>query len=115
MIGIGEEISIFLQAFLTGSIVFFSYNCIRVIRRIVKHNLFFVSVEDFLFWGSTSIYLFVEMYRTSDGRIRWFFVIGAVVGLLAMYGVTVPFRKLYRKFQKRMDRKMDRKDKKVID
>ena len=48
MLGIGDEISIFLQALLAGNIVLLVYTCIRVFRRLIKHDLFFVSLEDFL-------------------------------------------------------------------
>ena len=50
MLGIGDEISIFLQALLAGNIVLLVYTCIRVFRRLIKHDLFFVSLEDFFFW-----------------------------------------------------------------
>lgn len=82
MLGIEEEISVFLQALLAGSTVLLVYYCIRVIRRLIRHNLFFVSVEDFFFWLGTGLYLFVEIYQTSDGNIRWFFVTGAAAGVL---------------------------------
>lgn len=49
MLGIGDEISIFLQALLAGNIVLLVYTCIRVFRRLIKHDLFFVSLEDFSF------------------------------------------------------------------
>lgn len=80
MLGIGDEISIFLQALLAGNIVLLVYTCIRVFRRLIKHDLFFVSLEDFFFWVWAGLYLFVKIYDTSDGSIRWFFTIGVVVG-----------------------------------
>ena len=40
MLGIGDEISIFLQALLAGNIVLLVYTCIRVFRRLIKHDLF---------------------------------------------------------------------------
>ena len=101
MLGIGDEISVFLQAFLSGGIVFFAYCCIRVFRRLIKHNLFFVSAEDIIFWIGTGIYLFAEMYDTSAGSIRWFFVIGALSGGLAAYGLTASACKIYEKFRKK--------------
>ncbi len=80
MLGIGTEISIFLQSVLAGSIVALTYCTIRVFRRIIKHNLFFVSLEDFFFWLGIAIYLFWEIYKTSNGSIRWYFVLGVVFG-----------------------------------
>ena len=57
MLGIGDEISIFLQALLAGNIVLLVYTCIRVFRRLIKHDLFFVSLEDFFFWVWAGLYL----------------------------------------------------------
>ena len=50
MSGIGAELSVFLQAILTGNLVYLTYCVLRIIRRIIKHNLFWVSLEDILFW-----------------------------------------------------------------
>ncbi|MEF9945195.1 MAG: spore cortex biosynthesis protein YabQ [Lachnospiraceae bacterium] len=80
MPGIGEEVGIFLGAVLSGTVVFASYQILRVFRRLQKHNLMAIAIEDFLFWIGTAVYLFCKIYQTSDGNIRWFFVVGALVG-----------------------------------
>lgn len=108
MLGIGEEVSVFLQAFFAGNIVFFVYNCIRVIRRLIKHNLFFVSVEDFFFWFGAALYLFIELYHTSDGSIRWFFVAGVVVGVCGACKLVKLARKLYRAAAKKGEKSIDK-------
>lgn len=80
MPGIREEVLIFVQAFLVGAILCTVYLCLRIFRRIVKHGLLAVSVEDFFFWTASGCYLFVKIYRTSDGNIRWYFVLGVILG-----------------------------------
>ena len=80
ILGIGKELSVFLQAVLAGNLIYLVYALIRVMRRLWKHNLFFVSLEDLIFWIGTGIYLFVRIYQTSDGIIRWYFVIGVLFG-----------------------------------
>lgn len=80
MLGIGNEISIFVSACLLGNMASLMYYAIRVFRRIVKHTLFWVSIEDFIFWAGTGFYLFTEMYRTCAGSIRWYFVLGVLAG-----------------------------------
>jgi len=87
MLGIGNELSIFISAFLLGNIVCLSYYVIRVFRRIVKHTLFWISIEDFLFWVGTGLYLFMEMYRTCAGNIRWYFVLGVLAGGIVTIGI----------------------------
>ena len=80
MLGIGNEISIFVSACLLGNVVSLMYYAIRVFRRIIKHTLFWVSIEDFIFWAGIGFYLFAEMYRTCAGSIRWYFVLGVLAG-----------------------------------
>lgn len=80
ILGVGKELSVFLQAVLAGNLIYLVYTVIRVVRRLVKHNLFFISLEDLIFWISTGIYLFVRIYQTSNGSIRWYFVIGVLLG-----------------------------------
>ena len=40
-----------------------------------------IEIEDFLYWIATAIYLFVQIYHTSNGSIRWYFVLGVVLGV----------------------------------
>lgn len=80
ILGIKKEVFVFLQAVLTGNLIFLVYNAIRVLRRILKHNLFWVSFEDLVFWIWTGFFLFAKVYKTSSGSIRWYFVVGVLVG-----------------------------------
>ena len=80
ILGIGKELSVFVQAVLAGNLVYLVYCVLRVFRRIIKHNLFFVSLEDILYWIATGFYLFVKIYQTSNGTIRWYFVVGVLLG-----------------------------------
>ena len=94
MLGIEKEVSIFLSACLLGNAVSLIYCALCVFRRIIKHTLFWVSLEDFAFWIGTGLYVFTEMYRTCNGSIRWYFVLGVLAG----GGVTIRFaQKLVKK------------------
>ena len=112
MLGIGDEISIFLQALLAGNIVLLVYTCIRVFRRLIKHDLFFVSLEDFFFWVWAGLYLFVKIYDTSDGSIRWFFTIGVVVGgvcsFFVLHFLSEMGKKLFDKKKKKDEKSIDK-------
>lgn len=80
MLGIKEEILAFLTAILSGGIVRIWYQCLICFRYIFKHNRIAIEIEDFLFWIVTGIYLFVQIYHTSGGSVRWYFVPGIVLG-----------------------------------
>lgn len=81
MKGIETEFAIFVLAVLAGIIVRLAYECIAYFRRLVKHNYIAMGIEDFLFWLGTAFYLFVQMFHTSDGSIRWYFILGVVAGV----------------------------------
>lgn len=77
---IREELIIFLTALVTGVILRLMYRCICCFRQIIKHNYFAIGVEDLVFWVGCALYVFVQIYYTSDGSIRWYFVLGVVLG-----------------------------------
>ncbi len=95
ILGIEKELSVFLQAALAGNLVYLVYFAIRVFRRIVKHNLLWVSFEDALFWIVTGFYLFLEIYQTSNGKIRWYFVLGVLTGGLITHHIILKITKKY--------------------
>ena len=79
---IKQELIAFLTAISSGIIVRMSYHCITCFRRIIKHRHFAIEIEDFAFWVGSAIYLFVQIYHTSNGSIRWYFVLGIVIGVI---------------------------------
>ena len=95
ILGIEKELAVFLQAVLAGNLVCLIYNAIRVFRRIVKHNLFWISVEDVLYWIGVGIFLFLRIYQTSNGTIRWYFVIGVLAGGIITEYLIVKITKKY--------------------
>lgn len=78
---IRQEMMIFFMAVIAGAVVRNVYQCIGCFRRIVKHSPAAVGVEDVLYWIGVSFYIFVQIYHTSDGSIRWNFVLGIVFGV----------------------------------
>lgn len=77
-----------LYALLMGIFITFVYDLLRIWRRVLIHNQFWVSVEDLIFWCFCAIEVFWLMYHESNGTLRWFAVIGAVIGM-ALYKKTL--------------------------
>ena len=77
--GIQEEISVFLSACLTGIMVATVYGALRIFRRLIGHSLFWISVEDLIYWAWCAVYIFLEIHRTCSGRIRWYYAIGLML------------------------------------
>lgn len=84
MPGIREEMVVFLVAVVSGAVVRLTYQCIRCFRRIVAHRLAAIGAEDMIFWMGSAVYMFVQIYHTSDGSIRWYFVLGVALGTIFM-------------------------------
>ena len=95
ILGVEKELSVFLQAIFAGNTVYLTYSVIRVIRRIVKHNLFFISLEDVIFWLGSGLYLFIKIYQTSNGSIRWYFVVGVLLGGIFTHLIIFKIAKKY--------------------
>ncbi len=88
----------FLIAIVAGAIVRLAYRGIVVFRKIFRHKMWVINVEDLFFWIATAIYLFVQIYHTSNGSIRWYLILGIVVGAL----VASFFIKKIEKMQKKI-------------
>ena len=86
MPGLKEELMVFVMAVISGAIVRLAYRCIACFRNIIRHNLAAIGIEDLIFWIGSAIYIFVQIYHTSDGSIRWHFVLGVVLGAVLMTG-----------------------------
>lgn len=77
-----HEMQFLLHSFILGIIITFVYDNIRVLRRVISHNAFFLSVEDLFFWIFVAVYIFLLQHRENNGVFRWFSVIGAFLGMI---------------------------------
>ena len=82
ILGIEKEIAIFLQAILAGNFLCLVYESIEVFRLLVKHRTFLISLEDLLFWGFVTGYVFLSIQKNCSGNIRWYYVMGLLGGSL---------------------------------
>lgn len=104
MLGIGAEGFAFLEAALSGMTVYSAYLCIRAFRRIVKHDLWAIAAEDFIFWLGTAFYLFTQMFHTTNGSIRWYFALGVAFGAAALLFATRQIRQISGKINRKNKR-----------
>ena len=98
IMSIRQELIAFVTAVSSGVVVRLCYYCISCFRDIVKHKIFVIGIEDLMFWIGTAIYLFVQIYHTSNGSIRWYFVLGIVIGVL----ITTLFLRKWKKMTKKI-------------
>lgn len=79
---INVEVRFFLISVLWGALILLAYDVLRILRRLIKHNNFFVAVQDLLFWVTASMFIFAMMYRENDGIIRGFCIMGMSIGMV---------------------------------
>ena len=86
-----NENEFLLHALLMGIFITFVYDILRIFRRVISHNAFFVSLEDLGFWIYCGAEVFLLMYHESNGMLRWFAVLGALVGMMLYKKLMSPF------------------------
>ncbi len=75
------EIYFLFHSFLMGVLITVLYDILRILRRIIPHNILAVSLEDFLYWIICSLVTFSMLVRENNGTLRWFAVAGAMAGM----------------------------------
>lgn len=86
-----SENEFLLHALLMGTFITFVYDILRIFRRVFRHRDFLVSLEDLCFWIYCGGEVFLLMYHESDGTLRWFAVLGALLGMLAYRKLISPW------------------------
>ena len=77
-----SEDTLFLwQSVLVGIGITFVYDLLRIVRRVISHRQWVVSLEDLFFWLCCTVVVFWWMYRVTNGGMRWFAVAGALTGM----------------------------------
>lgn len=85
---ISHEFYFFLHAALTGVILSVVYDVFRIVRRVHTHGCLWIAIEDFCYWLCSALYMFYVLMKENNGVIRWFFIIGILLGML-VYNFTI--------------------------
>ena len=86
-----NEVTFFAHSFLLGIAISFVYDGFVVLRRVVRHSLVMISLEDMIFWIACAIGVFYMLVEENNGILRWFAVFGATLGMLAYKGSVSDF------------------------
>lgn len=102
-ISVWKEIEFLIHSIIFGICITFAYDWLRIIRNIWKHNVIAISMEDAIYWIFCSIFVFMTLHRENNGILRWFVIIGAIIGMF-LYKLTVSqiFIKILTKIGKRL-------------
>lgn len=72
----------FITAMFSGMVLSALYDVIRIFRNIVKHRRIWISIEDFIFWNFVGVFIYIIIFYSNDGIIRWFIIVSAFVGAI---------------------------------
>lgn len=79
-IEIFNEAEIFVKAIFLGVFLCIIYDCLRIIRRIVKKGIIITGVEDIIFFIFSAIMIFSYMYKMNGGVIRIYIFVAILIG-----------------------------------
>ena len=74
------ELLHYLKIFLAGIFLAAVYDVFRILRNVISHNHFFISMEDLIYWCGAGLFLFVVVYLENDGVIRIYALMGLFLG-----------------------------------
>lgn len=77
-----HELDFFAVSFALGIVLVLVYDCLRIFRRLVRHGVVWISLEDLCYWIFTAFVIFAMLYQKNDGLIRGFSIGGIVLGML---------------------------------
>jgi hypothetical protein len=91
---IREQIFFLVTTLCGGMFLMFGYDLLRLWRWIIPHRTIWFWIEDTLYWSAMSLPVFVVFYRMIDGVLRWYGMVGLLVGgILYECGISIPIRK----------------------
>lgn len=91
-----------MTAILTGAVLVLVYEMLRWIRTLIPHRHWVVQAEDLIFWIAAAIFVFVQMFRTNYGSVRWYFVCGGAAGAVLTGKIIGFFQKKLKKLSKHL-------------
>ncbi len=77
-----HELDFFAVSFLLGILLVLAYDCLRIFRRIFRHGVVWISLEDLAYWIVAAFVIFAMLYQKNEGLIRGFAIGGIVLGML---------------------------------
>ena len=79
------EVNFFITSAIWGVILLILYDGLRIVRRLWKHSILFISIEDILFWIISGLLIFRMMYEKNNGTIRGFSIMAMGIGMMAYH------------------------------
>ena len=73
---------LFMVFSIVGVVIGVLFDIFRILRKTFKTVDFITYIEDIVFWILTGIIIIYSMYKFCDGELRFFMIIGIVLGTM---------------------------------
>jgi spore cortex biosynthesis protein YabQ len=84
-VSVVNQAYIFLCSIGAGFVVGFAFDVFRVIKSMLRISRLIIWLNDILFWAVTSTIIFVLIFLTNDGELRWYTFLGVILGAIFYY------------------------------
>lgn len=91
---ISEQLEDFGLSLIMGCGMAFFYDVLRVFRRLLKHSLLLINIEDILFFCVVSVYIVHRITAFNSYELRGFIMLGMAIGAIlwmATFGYAILF------------------------
>ena len=82
---IHHELLLLVQTIAAGAVLLLCYDLLIAIRNVFVHSDKAAGAEDLLYWLCCAFFVFSEIYRTNEGILRLFMVLGFLLGAYACH------------------------------
>lgn len=79
---------LFMVFTIVGMCIGVLFDIFRILRKTIKTKDFVTYIEDILFWILTGLIIIISMYKFCDGELRFFMIIGLILGTI-IYLLTI--------------------------
>lgn len=84
----GNQAYLFMIFTIVGMIIGVLFDIFRILRKTIKTKDFVTYIEDMVFWILTGIIIIYSMYTFCDGELRFFMIVGIIIGTI-LYLITI--------------------------
>ena len=85
------EIVLFFKFSCIGAVLLLFYDLLLALKTVLPHGKAAAAAEDLLFWIFAALFVFGAAYRTNQGSLRSFLLLGLFLGVLLCHCTVSPF------------------------
>ena len=84
---IHHELLLLIRTIAVGAVLLLCYDLLAAFRNVFAHSDKAVGTEDILYWLCCAFFVFSEIYRSNEGILRFFMVLGFLSGVYICHRV----------------------------